>query len=663
MLRGGAKAGWDLSLDAAGGPIRIEGGLDPAGRSIEKTGPFPLEIKGGAPAAPARFAYRAGGLVLDGADLALPFATVGWRERASEPDSPGVALRNGATLRLTNNVGALWFRAPLSLGDPAEPSDPSTLVGNGRRLTFAFPPRLAPGSCITNAGTVLFGFHPTSDIPRTIRVPAGARLYGDGLWLGGNPDLPGPVLDRVGHDGIRFLVEGPAVPEGGGRAKLSGPPTVIDIKDGGRFNVGGFFDTCRSSNVVAKIDGAVVFRVTGNVAVPCGPWRSDGNRLSVGRGVHLDARELCVGEASASNRITLAACTVTTGAGLYVGYGSDRTGVCLDNRLELRDGARLAADGPLCVGRGRRSDDTKESFARGNAVVVRGKSRLATKGAEIGWGQYRGPVHDSVVTLEGDGTRWDLGGRTLAVGGGYGAPVSNSVVKLSPGTLLTNANEIVVGAANASTVRGSRLTVAGARVFTTGNVWVGRAQGGDREYEALDNAVVVAGHDGKGAAWDFGGGALRVGFSSGWRHMLRRNRFELRPGARLRNLGTLFVGGGSEEAVFTEEAVLELRGGVLEPVKNLRLGQGGVLAFAVDPRLGSLGTTPIEALESVEVKKGAAIRPVAAKGARPRLYPILRWKGEGKGLENLALAPGVDADRWKLHVDAEKKQVLLQLVK
>ena len=143
--------------------------------------------------------------------------------------------------------------------------------------------------------------------------------------------------------------------------------------------------------------------------------------------------------------------------------------------------------------------------------------------------------------------------------------------------------------------------------------------------------------------------------------MLRRNALELRPGGRLQNVDALVLGTGSHhEDSFSEGNELRLLGGSLAPVKSLRMGKGGVLALAINPA-SKLGTTPVEVEGGVEISKGAFVKPLPPKsGARPRLYPVLRWKGEAKGLENLALAPGVDA-KWKLHVDAEKKQVLLQL--
>ena len=144
--------------------------------------------------------------------------------------------------------------------------------------------------------------------------------------------------------------------------------------------------------------------------------------------------------------------------------------------------------------------------------------------------------------------------------------------------------------------------------------------------------------------------------------MLRRNALELRPGGRLQNVDALVLGTGSHhEDSFSEGNELRLLGGSLAPVKSLRMGKGGVLALAINPA-SKLGTTPVEVEGGVEISKGAFVKPLPPKsGARPRLYPVLRWKGEAKGLENLALAPGVDAARWKLHVDAEKKQVMLQL--
>jgi hypothetical protein len=92
------------------------------------------------------------------------------------------------------------------------------------------------------------------------------------------------------------------------------------------------------------------------------------------------------------------------------------------------------------------------------------------------------------------------------------------------------------------------------------------------------------------------------------------------------------------------------------------MGKGGVLALAINPA-SKLGTTPVEIEGDVEISKGAGVKLLPPKGgARPKLYPVLRWKGNAKGLEHLALAPGVDASKWKLHVDAEKKQVLVQLL-
>ena len=151
-----------------------------------------------------------------------------------------------------------------------------------------------------------------------------------------------------------------------------------------------------------------------------------------------------------------------------------------------------------------------------------------------------------------------------------------------------------------------------------------------------------------------------VGYSEGWRHMLRRNALEIRPGGRVQNVDALVLGAGSHsEDTFSEGNELRLLGGSLAPVKSLRMGKGGVLALAINPA-SKLGTTPVEVEGDVDIGKGAFVKPLPGKGVRPRLFPVLRWKGNAKGLENLALAPGVDAAKWKLNVDAEKKQVLLQ---
>ena len=662
-LRGGVSLGWDLAIDAAGGPVRVSGGLDPAGHAVSKKGAFPLEISGGGPVAFRSFTLSDGGLSLEnGADVALPIGEFGARGLPRLPDAPAIRLRGGSTLRLTNKVGRLWFRQPLEIGDPAAKSDRSTLVGNGERITFNRAPVLAPGACISNVQAICLGFHPTSAIPRTVRVPEGARIHCNGLWLGGDPSL-NSQLDRTGQAGIRLLVDGPALPPGPpGSRKPKGEPVLLDLGDGDLL-VGGVFGGC-SSNALARLSGAAVLRTRGRIMVPDLPWRSDGNRLSLEGGARAECGVLEVGGGSSSNRLVLSDATMSVGQqGVYLGFGSERSSPSAGNRILLKDGSRLLSEGTLRIGRGRRGNGQGPDFSADNSLQVLGGSRLSTVGAEIGVGTFSGPVRNTLVEVDGNGSTWLLGGKSLTVGLADGAPVSNALVRLGPGTLVTNVGDVVVGYGRGSAARDCRLLVRGARVFSSGTVFVGRTGEGGRDSSASGGSIVLAGRDKVPGLWDFGGGNLRIGWSEGWTRALRRNAFELRPGGRAQNIGTLSVGGGTREKAFTEEAVLSLAGGSLPPVGELVLGEGGVLQMTVDPRLGKSATTPVAVLGNVRAEKGAFVRPVPAKGLPPRLYPLLAWKGEAKGIERLALAPDADASRWKLHVDAEKKRVFLQLLK
>ena len=665
-LRGGVSAGWNLVVDATNGPIRLEGGFDPCGHAVVKRGPHPLEIVGGGPSGFRSLDLAEGGLSLAGrADVAIPNLELGPRRFAGLADSPEIRVEGGSTLRITNAVNNnVWFRYPFVLGTPGK-TDRSTFVGNEGRLSFNRAPTFAPGCCITNAGPVCFAFHPTSDIPRTVRVPAGMRIHAQGLWLGGTPNLDWQKLDQRGHNGIRLLVEGPEIPDTPGQKKLSGPPTLLDLGSRG-FLVGGSFDSANSSNAVARLSGAAVLRTTGWIMVPETPRRNDGNRLFLEGGARADALGVEIGAASANNALSIAGegTSLTVGReGVYLGYGSDQPGESVGNRIVLRDRARLHSEGPLRIGRGRRSDRTDESLSKDNALTVSGGARLVTAGAEIGVAAYRGPVLSPAVVVDGSGSRWDLSAQSVTIGGGRGAALSNAVLSVRNGATVTNARDIVLGLATGSAARNCRLQVTASRLFSNGRVYIGRTTDGDGEYESLDNLAVVAGANAVGGLWDFGGGSLYVGYSEGWRHMLRRNALELRPGGRLQNIDALVLGTGSHsEDSFSEGNELRLLGGSLAPVKSLRMGKGGVLALAINPA-SKLGTTPVEVEGGVEISRGAFVKPLPPKGgARPRLYPVLRWKGESKGLENLALAPGVDASKWKLHVDAEKKQVMLQLL-
>ena len=178
VLRGGAAAGWSLVVDATNGPIRVEGGLDPAGHPVAKRGPHPLEIVGGEPTGFRSFDFAEGGLSLSGrADVAIPCLELGAARFADRAGAPEVRVEGGSTLRITNSVdNSIWFRYPFVLGTPGK-TDRSAFVGNRGRLTFNRAPSFSAGSCITNVGPVCFGFHPTSDVPRTVRVPSGMRIH------------------------------------------------------------------------------------------------------------------------------------------------------------------------------------------------------------------------------------------------------------------------------------------------------------------------------------------------------------------------------------------------------------------------------------------------------------------------------------------------------
>jgi hypothetical protein len=664
-LRGGAAAGWNLVVDATNGPIRIEGGLDPAGHSVAQRGPHPLEIAGGEPVDFRSFDFAEGGLTLAGrADVAIPNLELGATRFADRIGAPEVRVEGGSTLRITNSVNnSIWFRYPFVLGTPGK-TDKSTFVGNQGRLSFNRAPSFSAGSCITNVGPVCFGFHPTSDIPRTVRVPSGMRIHAQGIWLGGTPNIDWNRFDRLGHNGIKLLVEGPEIPDTPGPKKLSGPPTLLDLDQRG-FLVGGSFDSGNSSNALARLSGAVVLRTTGWIMVPELPRRNDGNRLFLEGGARADAKGVEIGGASSTNVLSLSGegtSLMVGGEGVYLGYGSEQPGESVGNRIVIKDRARLHSEGPVRIGRGRRHNDRNGSLSKDNTLTVSGGARLVTAGAEIGVATFTGPVLSPAVVIDGTGSRWDLSAQGVVVGNARGAALSNAVLSIRNGAAVTNARDVVVGSAAGSTARDCRLRLTAARLFTHGNVYVGRTSDGGGDYESVGNSVVLAGANTVGALWDFGGGGLYVGLSEGWRHTVRDNFLELRPGARVQNVGRLILGCGTHsEAAFSEGNELRLLGGSIAPVKSLRMGKGGILALGINPA-SKLGTTPVEVEGDVDIEKGAFVKPLPGKGVRPRLFPVLRWKGNAKGLENLALAPGVDAAKWKLHVDAEKKQVLLQML-
>ena len=648
-LIGGLRSGWETILTAASNAtIVLSGGFDPADFPVTKEGHGSLVFRGGRSEL-TRFTMRGGFLELDGADVAVPFSEIG---SASTVGSPGISLRNRATLRLRTSDSVFRWRRRLELGAPGAAADASTLDAGGRELRFNSEPAFASGACITNAGLLRFPYGGVPGKPATVRIPPGFRLYCEGVSLGGNPGLNWQT-DRNGLGWIDLVVEGPDVPDGPGNHKLSGPPTVLQFPKGGLW-IGGRPDGVLCSNATATLSGAVVLTAPDQIYVPGSPAR--GNRLRLLRGVRADVLGIDVGRGSVSNSAALSGARVTLGKeGLHVGCGAENGAAPTANRVLVRDGARVLSDGPLEIGWGRRNRDKAKLAPFGNELQVLAGSRLETAGAKIGVGASENPTRDNSVAVTGAGAVWNLRDGELAVGVSDSGVCTNSLLLVRSGGLVTNAHDVVVGRARNDNAFGNRIVVLGGRLCSTGTVRVGTTTGSSNKAGAFGNSIVVAGQGRDNGVWDFGGGTLVVGGGRGWAQDSKRNFLEVRPGGRLRAIGSLVLG-ESDDGANNNLNVFALAGGVVEPVGSLRVRAKNTISVTINAKLPR-GANPLYVTGDVAFEENSWILPVGSPATPKGVYPALTWKGEAKGLENLRLSPDADDSRWDLVVDAEHRQV------
>ena len=57
--------------------------------------------------------------------------------------------------------------------------------------------------------------------------------------------------------------------------------------------------------------------------------------------------------------------------------------------------------------------------------------------------------------------------------------------------------------------------------------------------------------------------------------------------------------------------------------------------------------------------EGVRIKVINTERAKPGQYPVLAWKGECTGIDNIKLDPSMDASRWVLDVRKDRKQIVL----
>ena len=648
-LLGGLRSGWETILtSASNAPVVVSGGFDSAGFPVTKEGAGPLVFRGGTSEL-ARFTMRGGWLELDGADVSVPFSEIGSRTTVGQP---GILLRNRATLRLRTTDAGFWWRRRLELGDPNAATDASTLDAGGRELRFNAEPLFAPGACITNAALLRFPYGGAPGSPASVRIPPGFRLFCQGVSLGGNPNLDWQK-DRAGLGWIDLVVEGPAVPEGPGNHKLSGPPTVLQFPKGGLW-IGGRPDGVLCSNATATLTGAVQLTAPDQIFVPGSP--SPGNRIRLLRGVRADVLGIDVGRGSVSNSAALSGARVTLGKeGLHVGCGSENGTAPTANRILVRDGSRVLSEGPLEIGWGRRNRDKARLAPHHNELQVLAGSRLETAGAKIGVGASENPTSDNSVAVTGAGAVWNLRDGELAVGVGESGVCTNSLLVVRPGALVTNAHDVVVGRARNAQAVGNRIAVLGGRLCSSGTVRVGSTTGSGNKAGSFANTVVVAGQGKDQGVWDFGGGTLIVGGGKGWAQDSKRNAFELRPGGRIRSVGALVLG-ENDEGANNNLNVFALAGGVAEPVASLRVRAKNTISVTISPKIRH-GSNPLYVTGDVLFERDSWILPAGPASTPKGVYPVLTWKGKATGLENLRLSPDADGDRWELVVDAERRQV------
>lgn len=638
-----------LALKADSVPLEIKGNIGVNGPLILE-GPIVLRSS---TINADRIEHRRGLLELDQTSLSVTNEAYGSRD----PKQPKIAYRltNGSSLSFEppKNDGSIFVYCPIELENAEFHSsakevfflDNMPIIGEQATINVAGLLRLIdPHSNPTNRTAVTIG--------------QGAKISCGSFSLGGNPRFGWP-RQNAPCSSMDLILEGgdPKAPDADAK-QIS-----LSVKQGS-FAVGGGFDQNVSAGMRLFASGNVLIDVAENFSVPLGGNGISLNSATFSNGVQVACKNFSLGSSGLSNTVMVSQSRLQTGDGyLAVGnVGSWKFQGGTFNRLLVSDHSDVGGFKTGVILANSRFNDRNNEAAvcHDNEIIVSGRSRFRSSHVNVGQGSLLVPTRDNRIVVSGAGTRWESNEGDFHVGYAEGGRSFDNSVIIRDGASLTGVRDLRVGSVTekGGRAKGNKMLVMGANISTKGHVAVGYFPKTHAQAVAETNLLVVAAHNNIPTIWDFNGGDLLVGFGLADNQKTSGNLFRGGPGAKLKNIKKIAIGGNAKADTYKN--TLSLEGCDIDPIETLSIAPNNTLSITINPEFGPLGTKPIRVTGDVIFDYDPFILPVAAKGVKPGKYPVLAWKGKGVNVNQVKLSKEANQNRWKLIVDETGKKILVE---
>ncbi len=634
ILGSDVKLGWDTVFNASNANIIINGSLEGIGRRLTKEGSADLLISNGKVQLDS-LEIKDGRVALIGSEAAI-------QNLVGKTRQSTLMLLNGSVLKTgsadTEKTLNLYATASLAGVDKTSGA-PSLWDLSGNNLTvYGYPFSLTHGASLTNAGAISLMMPPSETNTINYSLSGGSSIFCQGLTIGSTEKQYYQTASN-----ITFTITGT-------------PPSEkrqTTLSAGGKpINVGLRFDgnaKAHNNSLLVK-DNAHVVDV-GQLAVSGGSGDSF-NSSQFKEGAFLSCNGMSIGYWGNSNRVefTGAATRASVGGGdVRIGH-SQYWGEAHDNGLSISEGARVGDVGAIIIGQLRGQKGETDS---GNFLSVKSGARLESKGALVSHAFARGGLStNNFMIIEGPDTVWNASASRIGVGYAENGNSMGNSIFIMDGAIVTNASMVNVGVGSGRTSQSNRLILAnGAKLFSTDVVQVGANGSSNKTIVSADNSILIVGGELGLTLWDLGGAALYIGSASGWNASCKHNKFILKSGAQVKNVGALIIGRG--EGNFKENAIV-LAGGMIT-AKSLSVNKQNGIEVALTPA----GIKPILIETDVSFDSDTYVLPKASPSMKSGSFPLLGWKGKSKNLDKLKLAKGVDKNTWTLEIQEANKRIFL----
>lgn len=630
------RIGWDTTIETINGDVVLKGGADGPNYRIYKHGPNNLTIADGKIDLKA-ISFNEGNLVLSnvtGSILNDNSFSTNFTSMLSVKDGAHITVGN------TNVNDVFYLRHQFNVSGENESGEPCLIDFQNRNLAIFSKDFKVDSGIIENAGHIRL-LNGWSGERYTFEFTNGAELSCKGMFVG--------VADRnfgqTGCSNVTLRVTG-------------GPkdtPTTLNLNGGDLLlgTLGGWGDRFSGgSNTVEVIGNSRIIGIN-KLHIPADGSRN--SRFIVNDGAKLETGLFWFGFRGScttgiingkDTRVEVINNDFTVG---YSDWGNSISNIL----LTVSNGAVLNSKPTLYVGQ-TPSTNTENCPATNVVVRVINGGKLRSNGAVIGHatrGKNSSNAVDNKLLISGDGSAWESTGSEIIVGNALSSIAHHNSIVIQDQARVLCRSQIIVGYGRGRPSTNNRFRLlSGSVLRTESSIVVGKNNNSDNQ-NVSENVFEMRGTPKALTILQLENKNITIGYSDNRNRPANNNRFILGPYSEIRGVASINIG-MEKNSANVDNAIVLAGGSAL--IENLTIASNN----CIELDLGN-ATKPLLVNQNIFFGEGVRIKVINTERAKPGQYPVLAWKGECTGIDNIKLDPSMDASRWVLDVRKDRKQIVL----